>query len=372
MRLRLAAWVCALTLAVSCSVQGEIVPVYFVGTNSQAPAQMALDMVYGSYPPGTSVTNYPPPVDPTKAESVVAGALRLNLTNDLSALVNLYNPGERSQITPPLYAGRHRMFSNAVDFTLDRFYWLGDQEWISYRFRYNGAPGVLGKDPHWGTKLIYTNGLFYLSDVLDPVSQLFQRYVSDAIHGVTAPLAPSYRYTFRYPPSGGRHPLRVLFNGTAMKLRIDTNTVASDELEAFMTNVVATYRSGNLDSAAALWNAREGDRLRNPVMADATLLSQNLSRFNVPNVYLIFKLDFGPKAALYYQTTDADDNPIGSDNGVYLMTLYKDANGHPLLTEVDIKQPTLFDGNVRTFLSSPEFMDFIFQQIPRQTPPARN
>ncbi len=54
MTLRLAVWVSSVTLAVACSVQGDIVPVYFVGTNSQAPAQMALDVVTGDYRPGTS------------------------------------------------------------------------------------------------------------------------------------------------------------------------------------------------------------------------------------------------------------------------------------------------------------------------------
>ena len=367
MRLRLAVWVFTLTLAVSCSVQGKVIPVYYVGTNSQAPAQMALDLFAGVYPPGTSVTNYPAPVDRTKAESVVAAAIRLYMTNDFSAFVDLYDPSERSKMDLNSYAGLQAMFSNAVDITFSQFCCFGDREWIGYRFKYGGGVEMIGRNPQWVNELNYTNGSFYLSMVLDGISELVGK-ASAPTHGFTTPLAGSYRYTFTYPPTGGLHPLRVLFNGTAMKLRIDTNTVASDEMEAFMTNVVATYRPEDTGSSAALWSAVERDHRLQPGHLESQFFRSNMRRFDGMNVYLVFKLDFGPTAILYYQTTDQDDKPFGTDNGMHLMTLFKDTNGHYLMTEENTQQQILFDDNVRDFLSSPLFVDFIFQQIPQPLP----
>ncbi len=310
----------------------------------------------------------------TNAESVVAGAVRLYMTNDFSAFVDLYDPNERSQMTPGSYTSIQAAFSNCVGITFSQFYWFGNQEWVTYRINYNGGVGFFGKNPTWGNKLHYINGRFYLSTDLDDVSLLVSRRIYDAAHGFTAPLASSYRYAFTYPPSGGLHPLRVLFNGTAMKLRIDTNTVANDEMEAFMANVVATYRSGDVGSSIALWSAPERDRLLQPGTLDYQVFrgkGGRMSQFNVPNVYLIFKLDFGPTAVLYCQTTDTNDNPIGTDNGVHLMTVFKDTNGRYSLTEQNVGNQVMFDDNVRPLISSPLLVDFIFQQIPRQPPPAR-
>jgi hypothetical protein len=367
MRLRLAVWVSSVTLAVCCSVKAEIVPVYFVGTNSHAAAQMALDMFAEVYPPGSSVTSYPAPIDRTKAESVVAAAIRLYMTNDFSAFVDLYDPGERPKMPLSSYAGLQAMFSNAVDITFSQFCCFGDREWIGYRFKYGGGVGMIGKNPRWVNELNYTNGSFYLSMVLDGISELVGK-ASAPTHGFTTPLAGSYRYVFTYPFTGGLHPLRVLFNGTAMKLRIDQNTVASDEMEAFMTNVVATYRSGDVGSSAALWSAVERDRRLQRGHLESQFFRANMRQFDLMNVYLIFKLDFGPTAVLYYQTTDHDDKPFGTQNGMHLMTLFKDTNGHYLMTEENTQQQILFDDNVRSFLSSPLFVDFIFQQIPQPLP----
>ena len=331
---------------------------------------MALDLFAGVYPPGTSVTNYPTPVDRTKAESVVAAAIRLYLTNDFGAFVDLYEPSERSKMPLSSYTGLQAMFSNAVDITFSQFCYFGDREAIAYQFKHNGAVGMMGKNATWFNELSYTNGGFYLSMVLDGVSLLVGNACAPT-HGFTTPLAASYRYTFTYPPTGGLHPLRMLFNGTAMKLRIDQNTVASDEMEAFMTNFVATYRSGDVDSSAALWSAVERDNRLQPGHMESQFFRWNMRQFNGMNVYLIFKLDFGPTAVLYYQTTDRDDKPFGADNGMHLMTLFKDTNGHYLMTQENTRQQILFDDSMRDFLSSPEFVDFIFHQIPSQPPPAR-
>ncbi len=337
---------------------------------------MALDIVTADYPPGTSMGKYPPPFDPTIAESVVAAAVRLHMTNDYSAFVNLYDPAERSLMTTGSYAGLQMMFSNCVGVTFSQSYWYGNQELVTYQINYAGGVGFLGKDGTWGNKLHYINGRFYLSTVLDAVTLLVSRHVYDVVHGFSAPLASSYHYAFTYPPSGGLHPLKVLFNGTAMKLRIDTNTVASDELEAFMTNVVATYRSGSVDSCVALWSAPERDRLMQTGTLERALFRSGVGhgskdQFNDRNVYLIFKLDFGPTAILYYQTTPTSNKFIETGNGVHAMTVFKDTTGHYLLTEQNEDHQVFFDDNVRSFLLSPEFVDFIYQQIPRQPSPAQ-
>jgi hypothetical protein len=359
MKMMVAGWVSVTVLTVLCSVQGEIVPLYFVGTNTQASAQMALDVVTGTYPSGTSLANYPPPVDTTVPESVVAAAVRLYITNDLSGLVNLYEPSERSNVTvSSMYLPG---LSNAVDITFDRFYWIGNKKLITYRIGYNAGVGFLKS---WVDALNYVDGRFYLTMSLDSGTLLVSMYGYNVAHGFTAPLAGSYRYALTYPPSGGLHPLRVLFNGTAMKLRIDTNTVASDQIESFVTNLVTTFRSGDVNSILALWSVSERPKLAELANSDPTLFKAKMATFNVPKTYLIFKLDFGPNAIVCYENTDANGNPMGGYNGVGVMTLFKDANGQYLLTEQNLGGQVLFDSNLRRFISAPVFIDFILQQVP--------
>lgn len=172
---------------------------------------------------------------------------------------------------------------------------------------------------------------------------------------------PKYQYSFNLPGSfpakdASLHPTTVFFNGKPSHLLIDSETVTTDPITAFVKHAVQVYRSGTQSQWLALWTPtdlkKEWDLSD---IYDAGDYSRERPRFNGVKLKQVFTIDFGPSVVVFFADAAKPSAPL-----TYLLLWKEGASDYRLTTGIKLDSGVdTFDGNLKQFFRSSEFQDYL-------------
>ena len=172
---------------------------------------------------------------------------------------------------------------------------------------------------------------------------------------------PKYQYSFNllgpFPAKDARlHPATILFNGKPSRLLIDSETVATDPITAFVKHAVQVYRSGTQSQWLDLWTPT--DLKKEWDLSDIYEAGDYLRerpRFNGVKLEQIFTIDFGPSAVVFFADADKPSAPL-----TYLLLWKEGASDYRLTTGVKLDSGAdTFDENLKQFFRSSELQDYL-------------
>ncbi len=172
---------------------------------------------------------------------------------------------------------------------------------------------------------------------------------------------PKYQYSFNLPGSfptkdASFHPATVLFNGKPSHLLIDSSTVATDPITAFVKHAVQVYRSGTQSQWLALWTPTDRKENWDPsTLHIGGNYSRERPRFDGVKLEQVFTIDFGPNAVVFFADAAKPSSRLS-----YLILWKEGTSDYRLTNGVELKSGVeTFTGNLEQFVESSEFRDYL-------------
>lgn len=172
---------------------------------------------------------------------------------------------------------------------------------------------------------------------------------------------PKYQYSFNLPSpfptkDASLHPATILFNGKPSHLLIDSSTMATDPITAFVKHAVQVYRSGTQSQWLALWTQTDRKQNWNPSTLQAGgNYSRERPRFDGVKLEQVFTLDFGPNAVVFFSDAAKPSSRLS-----YLILWKEGTSDYRLTNGVELKSGVeTFTGNLEQFVESSEFRDYL-------------
>ena len=115
------------------------------------------------------------------------------------------------------------------------------------------------------------------------------------------------------PPDA--HPLILKFNGTPSRTPLDENWKPTDEVGKFFQRVVQTARTGTREQWIALWIPDDQKWWSRPDKGIENSMNEMREKLISPQAQLVFTMDLGPTAVVFYIPEPDQPQPKGKSKG---------------------------------------------------------
>lgn len=183
---------------------------------------------------------------------------------------------------------------------------------------------------------------------------------------LSAQLSDSYQYTLQIPTAFGdpldQNPLKIYFNGWIGKKEVNAEMIIRNEVEQFVKKVISTYQNGTDNEWLNLWTSNEriewSNLISNPEWR--YFYENERDKFNESSTFIVFEINFGPNALVYYQNVNCSCSGLGA------LTFFLDQNTNQyfLTKQNDFERDVeYFNDNIRLVFSSDYFQEFLHSHL---------